>query len=253
VKLASGASLFLLVTVNAYPQEDKVLQQALKKFQDDYARPNAGDDERIQAVLGVAQYKHEKIAKALAPLLTKASYDVRIVVARELGKFQGVEAAGRTLQSALGSGSNATRKMMGVRITVLRGLGALRFREAATDVDRLIDDKEVWIAKAAIDASGKIRVRTSVDPLIKSLRRIEGPEGDREFAVDLLEGALPPLTSGDIIRREIKDQVKSTSEREFLKEPILTALKSITRHDATLAKDWESWWRKNKATFKVAD
>jgi HEAT repeat protein len=142
--------------------------------------------------------------------------------------------------------------MAQVRIMALRGLGELKVRAAAADIDRLVEDKEIWVAKAAIDAAGKIRVRTSVQPLIAALRRIEGPSGANALPVNPLEAEFPEVTVKNILKEEVLEQ-KPKTERELLKEPILAALKSITQQAHVAARDWEAWWAKSKATFQVPD
>jgi hypothetical protein len=134
----------------------------------------------------------------------------------------------------------------------LRGLGELKTKDAAADVDRLVEDKEIWVAKAAVDAAGKIRVRTSVAPLIAALRRIEGPSGMNALPSNPLEAELSESNLQGILKEEVL-QTKPKTERELLKDPIRAALKSITQQDFATVKEWEAWWAKSKATFQVPD
>jgi hypothetical protein len=255
MRVTAGAFAFLAFALAAYPQsqDDKLLQASLRRFNEEFYRISAGDDEKIAALKELAQYRHERVARTLGPLLLKSSLPVRIVTARELAKFQNVPGAPEALLGGLRARENAGKKTAPVRIEALRGLGSLKARDAAGDVDALVEDKDVWIAKAAIDASAQLRVKTSIDPLLKSLRRIEGPDGNHEISVDPLADALPPTTVAGIIKSEVVKDMRPKSERDLLRDPILKALRSITRHEATFAKDWESWWEKNRRTFKVAD
>lgn len=252
VKLAAGVFL-VLITLPAYPQDDKALQEALRRFQSDFTRAGAGDDEKIGAIRALAQYKSERVARALSPSLTRGSVKVRMAVAREFGGFVNVTGVPDALVLALKTYEATGKKTDGIRIHALRSLGQLKAKPAAPEVDKLIADRDQWVSKAAIDASGSIRVRSSIDPLIRALRRVEGPEGKGEIGLNPLLDELPPLTVRGIVMNAVLQQARPMSEREVLTEPILGALKTITRTQLTHAKDWEGWWSKNKSTFKVPD
>jgi HEAT repeat protein len=251
VNLAAGALIGLLGLVGS-PLDDKTFQPALKKFHDDYYKAGAKDDEKIFAVNTLAQYKHERIVKVLAPLLTEASLAIRIMTARALAQFSGVDAAPREMLTALQSQANWGKKQAAVRIELLRGLGSLRYKSGAVEVSRFVDDKEVWVAKAAIDAAARIRVQEAIAPLIKALGRIEGRDGDAEISLGPLDDVFAEIR-GNLFKADPRQQPKRPSEREFLKAPILAALQSITRETHTSARDWDSWWTKNKLTFKVTE
>ena len=251
--LTAGALLGLLAWA-VPPQDDPTFQPAIKTFQDQYAKRGAGDEDRILAMRALAQYHHEHIVRVLSPLLTEASVPVRIMTARELGKFAGVDAAGRELLAALRSPANAAKKDAPVRIEALRALGALRYAPAAGDAAKLVEDRDVWVAKAAIDASGKIRTPEAMTPLIRSLHRIESRSGDGEAGLNPFDELFPEMpTAGTLLKPDPRQTAKRPSERDVLKEPLLTALQSITRQTWESARDWEAWWTKRKATFRLPE
>lgn len=246
-----GAWLVLAV---ALPQDTGVaaVEEALRKLRDAMADPRVGIDEKAAAVIEAAGIRHEKVARAIGALLARPSVPVaiRIVAALELGRFDGSRAAVDALLRAARSPDHAAGKALGVRIEALRGLGRLRARAAAETVDRLIEDRELWVAKAAVDAAGKIGSLSSVDPLIRALRRVEGPQGDQEIVPgDLFGGELPAHG------REGSGSGTSgpRTERTLLREPILQALRAITGHDAPDAREWAAWWRKRRSGTKLND
>src|SRR6185295_12046502 len=142
---------------------------AIQKFKDDYYKIGAKEDDKINAVNYLSQHRHEKVVRVLSPLLSEAPPAVRMITARALSNFNDVDLAGRELLNALQAGSNAGKKLSCVRIEMLRALGALHYKGAGGAAAKLIQDREVWIAKAAIDASGRIRVADAIAPLIKAL------------------------------------------------------------------------------------
>ena len=249
--IAAG-TLFACLATFATPQDDKTLLSAIQKFKEDYYKVGAKEDDKISAVNYLAQHKHEKIVRVLSPLLSEASPSVRMIAARALSQFGAVELAGKELLGALQHGANSGRKQSCVRIEILRALGALHYKGAGTAAAKLIHDREVWVAKAAIDASGRIRVADAIAPLIKALGRIEGKEGDSEITVDPLDGVIEGYGKNDFFKTDPRAP-KRVTERELLRAPILAALLAITKQSYTSAKEWETWWSKNKSTFVVTD
>jgi hypothetical protein len=246
-----GSFAFLLA-LSASAADDKAVDEALKQFKSDYKTSDEADDARIAAVAALSRHRDARVAALLAPLACRATVPVRIIVARELGKFQGVEGVSSALSTALADPRNAGPKERPVRIVLLRSLGALKARDAAPQVNKLIKEKDLWTAKAAIDAAGQIRAKSSIEALLEVYRRVDGPAGN-QIAVDPLDGQLSLTSWNKLIEDELGKQEKPKTGRELLKDPIRAALGSITRTDHYTYKDWAQWWDKNKAKFKVAD
>jgi hypothetical protein len=245
VTLTAGALIGLL----AFVQDAREIQPHILKFRQDYYKSGADLDDKITAVNYLAQHRHENVVKTLSPLLVEATVPVRIIVARSLSRFCNVDLASRELLGGLQAQANSGKKQTAVRIEILRALGDLRYKPAAAVVARYVEDKEVWVAKAAIDASGKIKIVEAIAPLIKALHRIEGKEGDAEITVDPLDGILEGVDAGSLFRRDAREP-KRPSVREMLRDPIVGSLRKLTGQSHTAAKDWDAWWQKNRATFK---
>jgi hypothetical protein len=248
VTLTAGALIGLLALV----QDAKDIQPAIIKFTQDYYKSGADLDDKISAVNYLASHRHEKVVRVLSPLLCEASIPVRIMVARAFSRFCAVELAPKELLTALHAQANSGKKQTAVRIEILRALGDLRYKASAASIARFVEDKEVWVAKAAIDASAKIRIAEAIPPLIKALHRIEGKEGDAEITVDPLDGILEGVDPGSLFKRDPREP-KRPSVRELLKDPIVESLRKLTGQSYTAAKDWDSWWQKNRAGFKLPE
>ena len=246
--LTAGALIGLLALV----QDAKDIQPAILKFTQDYYKSGADLDDKISAVNYLANHRHEKVVRVLSPLLTEASIPVRIMVARAFSRFCTIDLAAKELLNGLHSQANSGKKQTAVRIEILRALGDLRYKPAAGSLARFVEDKEVWVAKAAIDASGKLKTADAIPPLIKTLHRIEGKEGDAEITVNPLEGILEGVDVGGLFKRDPREP-KRPSVREMLREPIIDSLKKLTGQSYTAAKDWDTWWQKNRATFKLPE
>ena len=248
MKLVAG--VLLGVAFLAGPKvQDPALKAALAKFDSEFHRSNVKTDQKIAAVLALCIHKQEAVVKAVGPSLTRESVQVRIAIARELGRFLAVPGAPQALLVALRGGANNGNKFAPARIVILRSLGDHRFKDAAAEVEKCIDDRDVWVAKAAIEAAGKIRERSSIEPLLEQLQRIEGPMGDGEPSVNPVWEALKDVTVGGMVEAA----AKPPSERDLLKNPILGSLRNITRQTFMTSKDWEGWWKANKGSFKVSE
>lgn len=252
MSLTAGTLSVVLSLLSSPPQDDKSLKPAIDRFREQYYKVGAKDDEKIDAVNYLAQTHHERIVKVLAPLMGEASLPVRIMIARSLGQFSGVDAAGKELDGALTAQANSGKKQSAVRIEILRALGALRYKAAGSDVSKYVNDKEVWVAKAAIDASGKVRAQEAIEPLIRALHRIEGKDGDAEVTVDPLDDLVEGMGKNDLFKKDPRAP-KRPNERELLRQPILSALQSLTKQSFPTSKEWNDWWSKNKSNFRVAD
>lgn len=248
--ISAGA---LFACLAAFAPQDNNLQSAIQKFKDDYYKVGAREDDKIQAVNYLAQHRCEKVVRVLSPLLSEAPPAVRMIAARALSNFTDVDLAGRELLNALQAGPNSGKKLACIRIEILRALGVLHFKGAGVAAAKMVQDREVWVAKAAIDATGRIRVADAVAPLIKALSRIEGKDGDSEVTIDPLDGIIEGYGKNDLFKQDPRGEKKRPTEREVLRAPILAALQSITKQNFGCAREWEAWWSKNKATFAVVD
>lgn len=226
---------------------------AVEKFRSIYKE--AGPDEKVAAIRDLAQVKHPLVLEVLAPLLTGASIEVRIVTARELGAFRSVDGTAKRLIAAIEHRDNRQPKAAGVRITILRSLGELRAVEAADLVNDRIADREEWVAKAAVDAAAKLRQKISIEPLLKEYGWVESRKGDKELGVDPLEGAVVTSSTDpvDVIRGHSPKQKREKPKtcRELLVPAIEAALTSITRRELAGLGAWGEWWTRNKAHFQV--
>jgi hypothetical protein len=247
---ASGALLFLLV--GAVPLQDgAAVDSAVRKFKSDYYRAGVREEDRVVAVGALAAHRCGKVARVLAPYLTKSPVSVRIVTARHLAGFSGIEGVEENLLSALLHYRNNGQR--GVQVTVLQALGTLRASCAAEAVSRLVESPDIWVAKAAIEAAGKIRSASSVDSLVRALVRLDGPCGDKDAFLDPFEGELPATGLLQIALREaaLKDRKRRISQRAVLREPMRAALKYITKLDFSGVKEWQEWWRAHKRNYVV--
>ena len=121
-------------------------------------------------------------------------------------------------------------------------------------VNSKLEDKEPWIAKAAIKSAGQLRSASSVGLLVHALNRLAGPSRRRILPGGPLTDDIPPSAMSQFIQDAGptgKDGKPAPTRERILAGPIIEALKSITRKDYDYAESWSEWWRENHRTFKV--
>jgi len=261
-RAAVGVALALACGLPAFAQAKKAdldAEEAVKRFVREMNAADAGEDDRLTAIRRVAKTRHPRVVEALAPYLTAGDARQRIAVARALAGFDRVPGTVKALADGYTNEVNQGDGTRGVRIEMLRAFGALKAKEAAPLVNKAIEEKFIWIAKAGIDAAAKIRHKTSIEPLLRQLYRIEGKEGNKVVDMKEVEGNWIDDTLGTAAQpfsmsptfAEANEKPMGKTEREILRDPVLAALKSITRQNFGTHAEWNRWWVNNRRTFEV--
>lgn len=220
--------------------------KALEQFKKDYAAPKPED--RAAAVKTLGKTQHEKILRVLAEFLGKDDVAVRLEAAKAIGATTDHKTQAVTYLTA---GINANKDEE-VLVACFEALGNLAEESAAALANKNMDRKETKVAKAAVEATGKIRSRTSIEPLIELVLKLE-KEGNLSKGAANQSGAPGPSGPGSGMPNSARnDANKQARERQQqLKPAVHKALQSITKEKYTMGADWEVWWKKNKGTFKV--
>src|SRR5262245_18447409 len=166
------STILLLLAVLAQ-EDDAATTAALNKFKTDYKSKEA--TARVSAVTELASTQHEKVPARLGHLLGMDANEVRIAAAKGLGGNQ-VNRRKAVAMLSVGAAANAREPM--VIAAILEAIGKLKEPVGAAEVERHFKSKQIPQAKAAIEAAASIGSRTSVHPLIETLRWLE--EGAKE-------------------------------------------------------------------------
>jgi hypothetical protein len=218
-------------------EEAKAHLEACKK---DYKGKT--DDDHTTYIDKLGEKRHPKILEVLTHFLGRGSVDVQIAAGKEIGKYAKEAKASEALISAAKA---ASAKKDGVTLAqkLLFQAGQVAYRPNAKQLHAFFGAKvNVDISSEAIQACGKHKSKDSIEPLIQVLREIEAIKEDK--AGDL-PGGMPggaPAPPPDAEK----------GKRKQLVDPTVEALFEITQNSnkPRTAKDWEEWWRKNKASFK---
>lgn len=225
---------------------DPETEAALKAFAKDYASPAA--IVRAAAVTDLAKLRNSTTRAKLGSLLGVDEEAVRIAAAEGLGEFtEEKDKVALLLINAVSSNA----KLFRAEAAILAALGRLGDESALPVLHQSFDSKDpkdtdYAVAKAALKAAGALRSRESMDPLIELAKRCEkvlkGGGGKNSgkagaAAVGLGGGTTDP----------------QTLRAKALGPAILKALQAITKEKWVSLTEWEIWWERHKATFKVPD
>lgn len=223
---------------SAWAGDDKEAEEALKKFTKGMANPSPAS--RAATVADLARTPFEKAALALGNVLGSETESVKIAAAEGLGNFKDYKKIATPL--LLGS-LNSNAKEPKVVEAIFKGLGKLNDDAALTTIHQYFDDKDAGIASAAIMSAAEIRNASSMDHLVTLMKKYEKIDeqakkgGGGGYGINVPNGGADP-------KGKLAKDVLPT---------IVKALQKIANEKWATPKEWEIWWNKNKATFKVVD
>src|SRR5437667_2539307 len=166
--------LALALFVQAAKPDDKAADEALEKFKTDFKAKEAGA--RATAVAELAKTSHDKVlARIGAVLASQDDKEVRIAAAKGLGSA--AENKKKSAQILVASvQANSTDPF--VLAAILEAIGKLGDQIATPTVEAEFKSKNPTVLKAAVEAAGELKSRSSAHPLIELLKNLE--EGAKE-------------------------------------------------------------------------
>ena len=217
--------------------DEKAAEDALDRFKSSYASPSAVN--RAVAVSELCRVPHEKTLARVAPLLTGEAKEVREAAARGLGNFTDYKKA--VLPALLGAlGPND--KEPTVQIAIFDGLGKLDDPAALPTIHKYFEDKDGKVASAALLSAGAIRNVSSIDPIIEQMKEVE------KLANQKAGGGGAPGVS---IPGGGTDPQKTRAKE--VQKAAIKAMQLLTKEKWVTSQEWQIWWSRRKATFKIED
>ncbi len=219
--------------------DDKEASEALERFRTAYASPSVAN--RSVAVSDLCRVQHEKTLARAAGFLTADVKEVREAAARGLGGFTDYKKmAVPLLIGALAPND----KEPTVQVAIFDGLGKLDDVSALPTIHKYFEDKDAKVASAAFAAAGAIRSVSSIDPIIAHMKEVEKINSQKSGGGGGAPGfSIPGGGGNDPQKARAKEVMKA----------ILKAMQAITKEKWTSAQEWQIWWSRKKATFKIED
>lgn len=212
-------------------------EKALAEFR--YAYRNKSKAVRAAAVFTLARTPHLTTLRALAPLLSSDAKEVRIAAAKGLGGF--TEYRRQAAPILLGALKGPNAKQLDVQVAIYQALGRLKDESTLEAIHRGFKDKYAKVAKAAIAAAGDIRHITSLDRLIDLMNKtttwIKRKQGGGYRDDKGQQG----------------DNNAKTRRVQSIQKEIITSIQKITKEKWTTALEWNIWYARRRAKFKVPD
>jgi hypothetical protein len=227
--------------LSAWAGDDKEVDEAIARFKKGMANPSA--PARANAVADLAGTKCEQTAKMLGTLLVSDAEPVRKAAAAGLSGFTDYKKIA-TPMLLVGLNANYGAKEYKVVEAICQALGKLDDDVALPALHRYFEDKDATTASAALLGAAAIRNVSSIDLIIDLMKKydkiIENSKGGGG-------GYGVPVPGGGG-----GNDPKSTLAKAVLPNAI-KAMQLISGDKWTTTKEWELWWSKRKATFKIED
>jgi hypothetical protein len=224
----TAAILFALAA-----SDDKEAEDAISKFKLEVRSPEPSL--RVEAVRELAKVQHDKVIRVLGNVLATGDRAVQVAAAKALGGFKDRKPKAVLV---LAEAASLNPRDPELAIAILSALRDLRDKTALATAYRFLEDKDGKIAEAAIGITEVIKSRDSVEPLIKLMKRLIGA-GDGVSSGDGSFDAPP-----DPRLQERARLLNLSAEK---------ALKAITGESFSGPREWEGWWKRNGAAFKVKE
>ena len=222
--------------VPAWAGDEPTVDEALKKFKKEMSNPNP--QTRATAATDLAGTRAEKTAAALGSLLGQDVEPVRIAAAAGLGHYSDYK---KKVVPMLLAGLGANASMPKVMEAIFQALGKLDDDSSLSTIHRYFEDKDAVIAAAALMSAAEIRNTSSIDPIIDLMKKYEkiiesSKSGNAGYGLNI-----PGGNGSDPKVKLAKDVLPAT----------VKAMQKISGDKWATAKEWELWWSKHKATFKI--
>jgi HEAT repeat protein len=223
--------------LTAWAADEKEVEEALQKFKKGMANPSA--PARASAVAELATTKSEKTAATLGGLLGADTEPVRKAAALGLGGFTDYK---KIVTPMLLAGLNANAKEPKVEEAIFQALGKLDDDAALTTIHGYFEDKDAVVAAAALMSAAEIRNLSSIDLIVNLMKKYEKIDAQAKNGGGGGYGVNVPGGGGTDPKQKLaKDVLPAT----------VKAMQKISGEKWTTVKEWEIWWSKHKATFKI--
>jgi HEAT repeat protein len=225
-------------------QGDPETEQALRTFAREYASPAALA--RAAAVGDLGRLRNPTTRAKLAGFLTADENGVRIAAAEALGGFtEEKEKVSALLAGAL----PANARLFDVEAAILTAMGKLGEDTSLPAIHQHFDSREpkdvnFAVAGAAIAAAGVLRSRESIGPLLDLGKKFQKATGSGAKKGTPAGGAKLGIPGGGAPDPQ-------AMRAKALTPAVVKALQAITREKWSTLAEWDLWWEKHQATFKV--
>lgn len=243
------ALLSLVLAVSAWAQDPKKEEEKKKdeeakakvaEFKKKLKETKTEEDKAALIQEHLGQMQHTRLLDELKNWIMHPNGEVTRASADAIAKYKNKDAAELLIKAAAGRRDSAGQ------VKVIRAIGDTGYKPSVPKLVGFFRNKENEVAREAVDSCGKLKSRDAIDPLITLVRELEGIRDDAGQPGGTPNPGGVNLPGGAGAGPE-NEQLK---RKQAVLSPAVRALQTITGEKYDKVKDWETWWRKNKATFK---
>lgn len=126
---------------------------------------------------------------------------------------------------------------------IFQALGKLDDESALPTIHKYFDDKDAIIASAALMSAADIRTVGSIELVMELMRKLEKIDANAKSGGGGGYGAPSvPGGGGSDPKQALAKAVLPTTVK---------AMQKLSGEKWTTPKEWEIWWKRNQATFKI--
>jgi HEAT repeat protein len=221
--------------LSAWAGDDKEVEEAIHRFKKGMNNPSA--PARATAVTELAATKAEKTAGMLGNLLGADAEPVRKAAALGLAGFTDYK---KIVTPMLLAGLNMNAKEPKVVEAIFQALGKLDDESALPTIHKYFDDKDSTIASAALLSAADIRTVGSIELIMELMKKYE--KISEQSAKGGGGGYGVPGGGGPDPKQKLAKEVLPST---------IKAMQIISKEKWVTCKEWEIWWKRNQATFKI--
>jgi len=233
-------------------QDAKAADEAVKEFTAAFNKKGASEAERIAAVKALAATHHDETSKVLARVLGCGQPAVSIEAAKELAAFTDVRNTAARVAPYLFEKVNVERTAL--RIEIGKCLGALKDPAGLPTLHKALRDRDLLVAKEVIEQLAVIRRKESVPVLIEYLKLCEyAPSSEM-----LVQLPIQFDNPNDQLQQQWNFSIAVSADdyqrmrKATLHEPLLKALRDLTKEKWETYRGWRDWWAASGARFEIA-
>lgn len=228
---------------------DAEARQKVAEFQA-AVRKSRDADELEAALRTLGTLQHPRVLKELLPYLKHPADNVRLAAAKEAARYSENREAALALADALQS-LISNRSEIDLIEAFFDAFGKVGCKPVVGRIHPHLEHKDTRIARAAIQACGKVRSYRSVEPLLNVMRHLEAIQNPNT-ARHLPGGQVPgvPNLPGGGSSAQWQAQWDLWNRRQELLPAVHAALKAITGESHATSREWQAWWDRSGSELK---
>jgi HEAT repeat protein len=209
---------------------------------------------RTEAINTMSRTQHEKVLAKLLVYMSDADKGVKIAAVTGTATYVTAmpdlkRLANKNLVRSLEAGANV--KDIDFRVAVAGALGAFGDPASNTTLKTLLDDKNLKVATAAVNACVAMKQKPLLEALMEQQRECE--KTMRASANSSFKAGKKPVSARKDPNAPPDPEEVKNERAAMLVTLIPGAVQSLTGQEFKSGAEMEAWWSKNKSSFNFPE